>query len=129
MGNKRVIQDKIVLEKLKKKNRTYINPVIVSSKEEYLLAIKNRKKAIYVVGEYYKNVSDAWNEEFHRYAVVPVAGQKSPSIRKYFLDSKVETNIEMMNYKIQINREQQRIEMFRIRGKEKIDNKIEYVDV
>lgn len=128
MGIKRAVQDKIALEKLKKKYRTCISPVVVGSKEEFLIAIRNKKKAIYVVGEYYKKVSDAWNKEFFRYAVAPVAGQLSPSIRKFFLDSKFETNLELMNYRIRMNREQKRIELLRVRGKGKIDNKMEYVD-
>lgn len=128
MGIKRVIQDKIALRKLKKKYRTCINPVIVSSKEECLLAIKNRKKAIYVVGEYYKIVSETWTKELFRDAIVPVAGKLPASIGKYFLGSKFETNLELMNYRIRMNREQKRIELLRVGGQGKIDNKVEYID-
>lgn len=129
MGIKRAVQDKIALEKLKKKYRQLISPVVVSSKEEFSIAISNRKKSIYVVGEYYKIVSAAWNKEFFRYASAPVAGQLSPSIRKYFLDSKFETNLELMNYRIRMNWEQKRIELLRVRGQGKIDSKTEYVDI
>lgn len=125
MGIKRVVRDKIAL---KKKYRQCISPVVVSSKEEFSTAIRNKKKAIYVVGEYYKIVSQIWTKELFRDAIVPVAGKLPPSITKGFLDLNADIKLEMLNYRIRMNKEQNRIELLRVRGQGKIDNKMEYVD-